>query len=1107
MFDIHFTELYVYLYFITNKSTINMMKKTCIFLFCLFVSLAKLMAQNSEEARLLRFPSTNGNEIVFSYAGDLYKVSINGGEAVRLTSHVGYEMFPKFSPDGKTIAFTGQYDGNTEVYTIPSSGGEPLRITYTPTNQRDDLGDRMGPNNIVMGWTPDGNNIIYRNRKGGSFVGQLYTVDKEGGLSSMIPLYEGGFCSYSTDGKQLAYNRVMREFRTWKYYKGGMADDIWIYNPEKKTVENISNNPAQDIMPMWIGDNIFYISDRDRTMNLFVYNAKTQQTEKVTSFTDYDIKFPSANGNTLVFENGGYIYKMDANTRNPQRVSIRLASDNIYARSDIKNGASYISATSLSPDGTRVAVTTRGEVFDVPVEKGVTKNITRTPGAHERNARWSPDGKYIAYISDLTGETEIYLQPAEGGEATQMTKNNDTYIRNIQWSPDSKSIVYTDRENRINLVDIANKKVTLVIQEPAGEIYDVTYSPDSQWLAYSRVATNRYRIVYVYNIASKKEYPVTDRWYDSSSPAFSTDGKYLFFSSARDFNPTYGSLEWNHVYNNLNSLYMAILSKDTPSPFLEQNAIVKGSVSEEKKEEPEKEDKKKTEVNKKTNNSLVKFDAENISDRIIRMPLASGYYRNVYANKDKVYYTIGNSTKMYDLKKKKETEITDARMIVNSGSGKALFIKGRSYFVTDIPSGKISLSDAIDMSNMKITTDYPQEWAQIFDEAWRAFRDGFYVKNMHGVDWEAMKKKYEVLVPHIKNRLDLNYVIGEMIGELNCGHAYVSTGEMERAPRIKTGLLGAEITRDSKSGFFRIEHILQGASWSKKLRSPLTEAGIKAEKGEYIVAIDGIPTNSVKDIYSLLVGKADIPVELSLNNKPELKGAHKIIISPLSEEYSLYHYNWVQENIRKVDEATNGKVGYIYIPDMGVDGLNEFSKHFYPQLDKEGLIIDDRANGGGNVSPMILERLAREPYRLTMRRGSNLTGTIPDALQVGPKVCLINKYSASDGDLFPWGFRALGLGKLIGTRSWGGIVGITASLPFIDGTDIRVPFYTSYDPKTGEWIIENHGVDPDIVIDNDPIKEFNGEDQQLNRAIEEVMKDLKNRQPLKPVPAPRVWNK
>ena len=1047
----------------------------------------------AEEARLLRFPATNGEEIVFSYAGDLYKVAATGGEASRLTSYVGYEMFPRFSPDGQTIAFTGQYDGNTEVYTMPATGGEPLRITYTATNSRDDLGDRMGPNNIVMTWTPDGSGIVYRNRIGDGFSGQLYTVNKEGGLSKAIPLPEGGFCSYAPDGKRLAYNRVMREFRTWKYYKGGMADDIWIYDPERQSVTNVTNNEAQDIFPMWIGDEIFFLSDRDHTMNVFVYNTKTGQTSKVTNFTEYDVKFPSCFGNQIVFENGGYIYKMDATAKKPEKVSITLASDNIYARPEIKDGAEYITAASLSPKGERMVVTARGEVFDVPVEQGVTKNLTRTPGAHEREAQWAPDGRSIVYISDQTGETELYLRPAEGGEPVQLTKNNDTYIRIFQWSPDAKKIVYTDRKNRVNLLDVATKQVTTLSQSPLGEARGVNFSPDSKWLTYSRVSENNFSLVYLYDIAAKKEYPVTDKWYESSSPVFSTDGKYLVFSSARDFNPTYGRTEWNHTYSDMNGVYLALLSKETASPFLEKDAqVMTGAAS-------------TTEDEAKAGASAMKVDIDGIGDRIVRVPVPGGNYFNLYSDGERVYYFTRTGMKMYDLKNRKEETIGEPAMMVDPAGEKAIFFKDDQLYVTDIPKGKVALDKPVDLTNMKITVDYPREWAQIFDEAWRAFRDGFYLENMHGKNWKAIKEKYAVLLPYVKTRLDLNYVIGEMIGEAGVGHCYVNPGELEGPERISMGLLGAEISRD-KSGFFRLEKIIPGASWNKKLRSPLTEPGIEAKAGEYIVAIDGVPTNTVNDMYKLLVGKANVPTELSLNSQPKLEGARKIVISPIAEEYSLRHYNWIQENIRKVDEATDGKVGYIYIPDMGPEGLNEFSRYFYPQLDKEGLIIDDRANGGGNVSPMILERLAREPYRLTMRRGSSLIGTVPDAVQVGPKVCLINKYSASDGDLFPWGFRALGLGKLIGVRTWGGIVGISGPLPYLDGTDIRVPFFTSYDPKTGDWIIENHGVDPDIVVDNDPIKEWNGEDQQLNRAIEEVMKELKNRKPLPPVPAPRDWS-
>ncbi|MDR2234155.1 MAG: PDZ domain-containing protein [Tannerella sp.] len=1069
---------------------------------------ATLWLHAAGEARLLRFPATNGREIVFSYAGDLYKVPVTGGEARRLTSHVGYEMFPRFSPDGQTIAFTGQYDGNTEVYTIPAAGGEPLRITYTATNARDDLGDRMGPNNMVLTWTVDGQQIIYRNRISSGFDGRLMTVNKEGGLSQRIPLPEGGFCSYSPDGKQFAYNRVMREFRTWKYYKGGMADDIWIY--DGSSVVNITNNEAQDIFPMWVADEIYFLSDRDRTMNVFVYNTKTKAISKVTNFTEFDVKFPSTDGKQIVFENGGYIYILNPATKKAEKVNITLTSDNVYARSEIKDGQDYITAASISPNGERVVVTARGEVFNLAADKGVTKNMTRTPGAHERDAQWSPDGKLIAYISDATGETELWLQKPDANEPEQLTKNNDTYIRTFEWSPDSKLIAYTDRENRINLVNVSTKQKTMLLQNPPGEPRGVSFSPDNKWITYTRTVENEYSVIFVFNIAEKKEYPVTDRWYESSSPVFSTDGKYIIFRSMRDFTPIYGSMEWNHVFRNEAEIYMALLSRETASPFLQKDATI--SQSDDKPaspvSRPRVEVKEIVDDAKKVDSSAVKIDTDGLTDRIVRIPTASGNYNNFYSDGKKVFYMRGGTTYAYDLEGQKEDMVAEgASMYVEPGRKKALFFKGISQlYVTSIPMGRADLKDAVDLSNMKITTDYPKEWEQIFNEGWRHFRDGYYVSNMHGVDWKAIKAKYAVLVPYVKNRLDLNYVIGEMIGELSSGHAYITTGEMDRPERIRTGLLGAEVSRD-KSGFFRLEKILPGVTWSPSLRSPLTDPGIKASVGEFIVAIDGVPVNTVKDMFSLLVGKAGVPTELMLNSKPQSDGARKVVIKPLADEYALYHNEWVQQNIEKVDKASGGKIGYIYIPDMGVEGLTEFARYFYPQLDKEGLIIDDRANGGGNVSPMILERLAREPYRMTMSRGSSLTRTVPDGMQAGPKVCLINKYSASDGDLFPWGFRALGLGKLIGTRTWGGIIGISGSLPFIDGTDLRVPFFTSYDAKTGQWIIENHGVDPDIQIDNDPIKEWNGEDEQLNKAIEEVTKELQNRKPLPGVPAPRVWNK
>ncbi|MBQ5922001.1 MAG: PD40 domain-containing protein, partial [Alistipes sp.] len=591
-----------------------MMKK----LFLALLLAGGAVAVQAEEARLLRFPATNGKDVVFTYAGDLYRVPIAGGEATRLTSHVGTEMFARFSPDGQQIAFTAQYDGNTEVYLMPKTGGEPERLTYTATNERDDIGDRMGPNNIVMTWTRDGKNILYRNRISDGFSGKLWSVSKEGDMPEQLPLPEGGFCSYSPDGKKLAYNRVMREFRTWKYYKGGMADDVWVYDPASKKVENVTNNVSQDIFPMWIGEEIFFISDRDRTMNLFVYNTSTKKTEKVTNYSDYDIKFPSTDGSIIVYEQGGYIFKFDPKTRKAEKISITLNGENRYARVEMKNVDDKMTAASLSPDGKRVAVTARGEVFNVPVEKGVTRNITRTSGANERGAKWSPDGKWIAYISDRTGETEVWLQ-GEDGEPQQLTKGSDTYIRQVIWSPDSKTLLYTDRKNRLVAVDVASKSKQTLMQNPNGEPSGVAYSPDSKWLTYTKSAENEMSVIYVYNIATKKEYPVTERWYSSSAPVFSTDGKYLIFTSARDFNSTYSQTEWNHVYTRMNGVYMAMLAEDTPSPLLPTD----GAVDAAKKSEGE---------------VVVKIDPENLPGRIVKLPLPAGSYRNFYSDGKKVYY-------------------------------------------------------------------------------------------------------------------------------------------------------------------------------------------------------------------------------------------------------------------------------------------------------------------------------------------------------------------------------------------------------------------------------------------------------------------------------------
>ena len=1035
-------------------------------------------APSGENARLLRFPATNSSEVVFSYAGDLWTVPIQGGEARRLTSHIGYEMLARYSPDGKTIAFTGEYDGNREVYSIPAGGGEPVRLTYTATNGRDDLGDRMGPNNMVLAWSPDGKKIVFRNRTGDGFEGLLWTIGPEGGMPRQIPLPEGGWCSYSPDGSQLAYNRVMREFRTWKYYRGGMADDIWIYNPGQGKVTNITNNDAQDIFPMWVGEEIYFASDRDMTMNLFVYNTRTGATQKVTHFKEYDVKFPSTDGKTIVFENGGWLYRLNPATKEYNKIPVTLAAEGVYGRTEYRTlKAADITAVSAAPDGSRVVVTARGEVFDVPVGKGVTRNLTRSSNSNDRGAVWSPDGKWIAWISDATGETELCLYDVKAGETRQLTDGSDTYIRTLQWAPDSKHIYYTDRKNRFVEVSPADGKRRTVMECPEAEFRGVDISPDSQWLAYTRPAANEMGIVYLRNIASGKEYPVTERWYNSGSPAFSADGKYLIFTSDRDLSPQYSRIEWNYSFQDMSGAYLALLSSRTPSPLIASDPSVsmEKADAKDKKEDP-----------------APGIEPEGIGGRIVKLPVKG---RSFYCNEDKLWYLGRGGTRVFDFKSGEDSECCDASMWPVKGSKKALFRKGGNVFVAGI-GPKVSLKEKADLSQLSTTIDFAQEWAQLYDEVWRAFRDGYYLENMHGRDWKAVKAKYEVLLPYALTRLDVNYILGEMIGEVASGHCYVTPGEYPKPERIPMGLLGATFSKVADG--FRIDKILEGATYRPELRSPLTEPGLGVKEGDVITAIDGISLKDVDNIYKLLIGKADVLTELSV-------GGRKVVVKPIADEGPLYHYAWVLKNIRTVEKLSKGRVGYIYIPDMGPEGLSEWARYYYPQLDKEALIIDDRANGGGNISPMIIERLQRKAYRLTMRRGSSMVGTIPEGTHTGPKVLLINKYSASDGDLFPWSFKANKLGTVIGTRTWGGIVGISGPLPYVDGTDVRVPFFTNYDAATGQWMVENYGVDPDILIDNDPVKEFAGTDQQLEKAVQVALEQLKDRKPLPGVPAPRTF--
>ena len=1091
--------------------------------------------------RLLRFPTTNGSQIVFCYAGELYTVAKEGGIARRLTSGPGYTSFPRFSPDGKQLAFTSQYDGNTEVYVMPGEGGAPKRITTTTTVGRDDVSDRMGPNNIVMTWENTKPLVVFRSRMHSfnSFIGELYTAGLDGDLAQQLPVPRGGFASFSPDDSKMVYNRVFREFRTWKHYRGGMADDVWMFDFKTGQTTNLTNDPSQDICPMWGADNrIYFISDRDGRMNLFSTDLTGKDTKQLTTFKDYDIKFPSIGKDAIVFEQAGYIWRYDLASGQSAVVPIAIKEDFFSGRSAMVDASKHVESATSAPDGQRAIVVARGDLYSVPAKDGAPRNLTRTSNAHERDAVWSPDGKWIAYNSDATGENELYVRSQDGkGEPTQLTNNADTYYYGAIWSPDSKKLMWADRKQRLRYLDVASKAVTQVVESKESEIRGYDWSPDSNWVAYTVQEENGGDRAYLYALGDKKSTPVTDEWYSADNATFSDNGKYLMLTSGRDYKPIFDQTDFNNVYRDLERVYLVTLAKDTENPLGPRSDEV-GAKKDKDKPDEKKDDKKDADKDKAKSDKkpaddakkddkdkkelvtrkpvTVKVDLDGIHDRLVALDIPSANYSNLRMVGDRLFYmrrTVGDDRSAdddagpdarrwhlcsYSLEDRKETVHGDVSNYEITFDGKKMLVKvGKEYAMIDLPKDKLELKDEkggkdfhLKLKDLDMKLDRHAEWTQIYNEAWRQMRDFFYAPNMNGVDWKAMHDKYAALAPFVNHRNDLTYLIGELIGELNNGHAYTGGGERPETPRIKLGLLGAVLSRDAASKAYKIDRILPGENWEKNARSPLTAVGVNVKAGDYILAVNGQPVSTLANIYDALIGMADKQVTLRVNSKPSDDGARDITVVPIADESPLYYREWVQKNVDEVTKKTNGEVGYIHIPDMGQEGLNEFTKQYFPQIRKKGLIVDVRGNGGGFVSPLVIDRLRRALVMVEVARNGT-PQTNPPQTFIGPMVALCNEFSASDGDIFPYRFKTNGLGKLIGKRTWGGVVGIRNSLPFTDGGSLNRPEFAPFSKDGKEWVIEGHGVDPDIVVDNDPAKEFRGEDQQLDRAIEEIQKEMK----------------
>ena len=1117
----------------------NIFSRLFVFSFLSAIGLSSITLVDAQKlpdtTRLLRFPATNDNQIVFCYAGEIYTVPKEGGIARRLTSGPGYSSFPRFSPDGKQIAFTSQYDGNTEVYVMPAEGGAPKRLTTSATLGRDDISDRMGPNNLVMTWENTKPLVVFRSRMKSfnDFIGSLFTVGLDAELPQQLPVPRGGFVSFSPDDSKMAYNQVFREFRTWKHYRGGMADDIWIYDFKTGATENLTNNPAQDICPMWAPDNkIYFLSDRDNRMNLFVIDLATKETKQLTHFTDYDIKFPSIGKNSIVFEQAGYIWRYDLANGQATPVPIDVKEDFAMGRSALVDAAKHIESVNLAPDGERSITVARGDIFSVPAKNGTPRNLTKSSGAHERDAVWSPDGKWIAYNSDVTGENELYVRSQDGkGQPQQITNGADTYYYAPKWSPDSKKLLWSDRLQRLRYVDVGTKAITQVDQDKFGEIQGYNWSPDSQWIVWARPEENDMPRVYVYSLANKQQAAVTDSWYGSGEPVFSDDGKYVLFSSARDFKPTFGDEEFANVYRDMQRVYLVTLAKETANPLGPKSDEV-GKAEEKRQKEKAKEGEEKKPEEKTTGKKpeekpkkpvVVKVDTDGIQNRILGLEVTPGNYRNIRMLDDgRIFYLrrtaadeVGEDDEegfpdrerkshlcVYKLDDRKETVLGDVNNYQITFDGKKMLVKvKKDYAIIDVPKDKLETKDhEHKIQGLDTQLDRHAEWNQIYFECWRQMRDFFFSPTMNGVDWKAMRDKYGALLPFVNHRNDLTYLLGELIGELNNGHTYVGGGERPDTPRIKLGLLGAEVSRDPATRVYRIDRILPGENWDKKTRSPLTDVGVDVKPGDYILAVNNIPVSTLPNLYDALIGTADKQVILRVNSKPTDEGARDVTVVPIDDEAPLYYLDWVQKNIDYVNKKTGGEVGYLHIPDMGQPGLNQFTKLYFPQIRKHALIVDVRGNGGGFVSPLVIERLRRALVMVGVAR-NGVSQTDPPQTFVGPMVTLINEFSASDGDIFPYRFKALGLGKLIGKRTWGGVIGIRESLPLADGGQFFKPEFALFSKDGKEWIVEGHGVDPDIVVENDPGKEFKGEDQQLDRAIQEIQEELKSkRYDLPPVP-------
>ena len=1067
-------------------------------LLVLVLSATSAFAQQ-QLTRLLRQPDIAGDKVAFVYAGDIWIAGADGGQARRLTSDEGMEYFPKFSPDGRWIAFTGDYSGSRQVFVISVDGGQPRQLTFY--NDVGSLPPRGGIDNRVLDWTPDGKQVLFLPHRvpWSDRMARPYVVPAAGGMETPLAIPEGGGGAYSPDGTKLVYTPIEREFRTWKRYRGGRAQDVWIYDLAANRSEQITNNPYTDNQPMWVGNTIFFTSDReDGRLNLWAYDLASKQTRKVTNHTDYDVLWPSADKASVVYENGGYIYRFDPATAKSTRLPIGVYGDFKgtvpYFTNVRANTESYV----LSPTGARAMLVARGELFSVPAKQGEIRNVTATPGVRERDASWSPDGKWIAYLSDATGDYEIYVRPGEGTEGTarQLTTGSKAWRFAPLWSPDSKMLAFSDKDHLLHILDVASGKITNVDKDDYGDITDYRWAPDSRWLTYTKLNEARYSAIFVYSVPDARVHQLTSGMTNDGNPVFDPKGRYLYFTSNRDFNLTFSGFEFAYVYTDPTRVYVGVLASDGPALFLPQS-------DEEKANAPAAPEAPKADPKAPL---VVKIDPAGFENRVRAIPGSSGQYNNLEALPNGVLYLTGSdgpqSLKLYNIDDRKEETVADniASYDISANREKLIVRSGQQYAILNAKPGQKVADGALNLSNMEMKIDPKAEWPQLYADAMRILRDWFYDPGMHGLDWKAIGDKYGQLLPYVAHRADLDYILSEIAGELNAGHTYVSSPPgISAVERIDNGLLGADIVADG--GIFRIAHIFPGENWHEDFRSPLTEPGVRIKEGDYILAVDGVSTKGVDNFYRLLENKADRVVTLLVNSTASATGAREEKVRPIKKETNLRYLDWVKSRREMVDKLSGGKIGYIHLPNTGGEGNRELFKYFYPQVDKQALIIDDRYNGGGFIPDRMIELLERQPLNYWARRNVRPTAT-PAYAHVGPKVMLINGYSSSGGDALPYYFRKRGLGKLIGTRTWGGLIGISGNPNLMDGGNVSAPQFRFFDTE-GMWAVEGVGVSPDIEVVDRPELIAAGKDPSLEAGVKLLLEELAKNPP-KPVVVPPV---